>query len=132
MRPYGVAGLYDKPIQRRIAEEAGIPRGSFATVKRRSSAQLHALGLAALAPASAASVRAFAAAEGAALDDRRSFAIGRRHRLLIRLSKVLHAPWLGRSAAARRRSLIHFQPEFGSLLFRWAVGTVKRRYPPTA
>jgi hypothetical protein len=81
-----------------------------------------------MAPASAGSVRAFAAAEGATLDDRRPFAIGRRHRLLIRLSKILHLPWLGRPAAARRRSLIHFEPEFGSLLFRWAVGVIKPRY----
>lgn len=35
MRPWRVGGAYDKPIPRRILEEAGIARGQFATAKRR-------------------------------------------------------------------------------------------------
>jgi hypothetical protein len=34
MAPYRVGGLYDKPIPRRILEEAGIPRGLFGTRKK--------------------------------------------------------------------------------------------------
>lgn len=33
MHPWSVGGSYDRPIARRIAEEAGIPRGSFAVRK---------------------------------------------------------------------------------------------------
>jgi hypothetical protein len=36
MRPYRVGGAYDRPIPRRILEEAGIPRGSFAGHKMGS------------------------------------------------------------------------------------------------
>lgn len=35
MTPWAVGGAYDRPIPRRIVEEAGIPRGSFADRKRR-------------------------------------------------------------------------------------------------
>ncbi|MEP7158552.1 MAG: hypothetical protein ABI797_03935, partial [Chloroflexota bacterium] len=38
MRPWSVGGYYDKPIPRRILEEAGFPRGSFATSKRAATA----------------------------------------------------------------------------------------------
>ena len=128
MRPYSVPGLYDKPIQRRIAEEAGIPRGTFATIKRRSSASIHRDGLAALAPQSAASVREFAALNGGSLDHRRQFKIGRRHRLILRTARLFRLDRYTAGLATRRRSLIHFEPEFGSLLFRWAVEALRPRY----
>ncbi len=64
MRPWTMPGLYDKPMQRRLAEEGGVARGTFATVKRRASATIHRDGLAAMAPASAAAVRRFALTEG--------------------------------------------------------------------
>ncbi len=128
MRPFSVPGLYDKPIQRRIAEEAGIPRGTFATIKRRSSASIHRDGLAAMSVASAASVRDFAARHGGSLDHRRRFGIKRRHRLMLRTARRLRLDRFTAPLAARRRSLIHFEPEFGSLLFRWAVETLRPRY----
>ena len=34
MRPYSVGGDYDRPIARRIIEEAGVPRGAFARSKK--------------------------------------------------------------------------------------------------
>jgi len=37
MRPYQVGGRYDRPVPRRIAEEAGVPRGAFGTVKKAAS-----------------------------------------------------------------------------------------------
>ncbi|HYI23114.1 MAG TPA: hypothetical protein VEX62_10805, partial [Candidatus Limnocylindrales bacterium] len=128
MRSFSVRGLYDKPIQRRIAEDAGIPRGTFATIKRRASASIHRDGLAAMAGGSAASVRDFAARRGGSLDHRRRFAIKRRHRLMLRTARRLRLDRLTAPLAGRRRSLIHFEPEFGSLLFRWAVETLRPRY----
>lgn len=38
MKPWHVAGPYNRPIPRRIVEEAGIPRGAFATTKRARGA----------------------------------------------------------------------------------------------
>ena len=38
MRPWDVGGAYNRPICRRIIEEAGIPRDAFATRKRASAA----------------------------------------------------------------------------------------------
>jgi hypothetical protein len=35
MRPWSLGGTYDRPIARRILEEAGLPRGSFAERKRQ-------------------------------------------------------------------------------------------------
>jgi hypothetical protein len=34
LRPWSIGGLYDKPIARRIAEEAGVPRDLFGQVKK--------------------------------------------------------------------------------------------------
>lgn len=37
MGPYQVGGDYDRPIPRRIAEEQGVPRGTFGTAKKAGS-----------------------------------------------------------------------------------------------
>ena len=84
MQSYVFAGRYDKPIQRRLAEEAGIPRGSFATVKRRASATIHSDGLAAMAEASVASIREFAAAEGRTAETPKRFVVRGWHRVVLR------------------------------------------------
>lgn len=44
MKPWHVSGFYKHPIARRIIEEAGIPRGSFALEKRAVSALLKRRG----------------------------------------------------------------------------------------
>ena len=41
MRPFSVGGSYDKPIPRRIVEEAGVPRDGFGQVKKAASILLH-------------------------------------------------------------------------------------------
>lgn len=38
MDPWTLHSDYDRPIARRIVEEAGVPRGTFATIKRNTSA----------------------------------------------------------------------------------------------
>jgi len=40
MRPYSVESTYDRPIPRRIAEEAGVPRSAFGQHKRAAVAQV--------------------------------------------------------------------------------------------
>lgn len=128
MRPYTVRGRYDKPIQRRLAEDAGIPRGTFATVKRRASATIHADGLAAMAVDSAAAVVRFARAEGHEPPTGKRPRMKRRHRFALRAARLLRMERLTGSLARRRRALIHSEPALGSLLFRWAVSVVRTRY----
>ena len=45
MRPYQVRGHYDRPIPRRIAEEQGVRRGTFADTKKAGSINLGYLSL---------------------------------------------------------------------------------------
>jgi hypothetical protein len=128
MKPWTMAGHYDKPIQRRMAEEGGVARGTFATAKRRASARIHADGIAALAPASVVSITEFAAREGRTLPHGARPMLKRRHRAVIQAAKRLRAEPLVAPLARRRRAMIHLEPEFGSLLFRWAVSVVRPRY----
>ena len=128
MRPYVVAGRYDKPIQRRLVEDAGIPRGSFATVKRRASAAIHSEGLAAMAAPSVESLRAFAAAEGRNVETPKRFHVRRWHRFILRHQRSLHISRFVAGLEARRRALTHLDPVFGSLVLRWAVGVIRPRY----
>jgi hypothetical protein len=41
MQSHRIGGHYDRPIPRRIAEEQGVPRGSFATAKKATTIILH-------------------------------------------------------------------------------------------
>jgi len=132
MQPWTMPGHYDKPIQRRMAEEGGVARGTFATVKRRASAQIHSDGVAALAPASAAAVADFARAEGRVVPNGARPMLKRRHRAVLQAAKRLKAEPLVAPLARRRRAMIHMEPEFGSLLFRWAVSVVRSRYAAPA
>jgi hypothetical protein len=128
MRAWSMPGPYDKPIQRRLAEEAGIPRGSFASIKRRASARIHADGLAAMAPASVSSVGRFAQAEGRGVPSGTRKPFGRRHRFMLRLARALRMGRLMTPLERRRRALVHFEPALGALLVRWAVRIVSDRY----
>jgi hypothetical protein len=128
MDPWRIPGRYDKPIQRRIAEAAGLPRGSFATVKRRASAALHTNGLAAFSASGAASVRAFAGTTGETVPPERRLPPRRLVRALRRVAKRLRLAPLAARLEAQRRSWIHLEPRLGSLLLRWSVDKVGARY----
>jgi hypothetical protein len=128
MDPWSVGGFYDEPIPRRIAEEAGIPRGSFAIRKRGGTSTIHLAGAALIAPASLAAAQRFAADHGETLDLRPQARLTRRQRALIRAAHVLRVPRLVRGREARRRALMHFEPRAGSLLFRWAAEVIDKRY----
>jgi hypothetical protein len=128
MSGYSVGGAYDEPIPRRIAEDAGLPRGTFATSKRAGTALLHLDGPAAMARPSVEAVRHFAAQNGIPFVLRARSPLGRRHRALIRLGALLRVPALAEAFLRRRRTLVQFEPAAGSLLFRWAVDVVRPRY----
>ena len=128
MRPFSVRGRYNKPLQRRIAEEAAIPRGSFATEKKRPNATLHSEGMSAMAPQTVVAIEAFAAANGVTADDRPEGITGLLERSVMKVGKRLSLPMLTGGFAGRRRRRVHFQSGFGSLLFRWSVSVVRQRY----
>ncbi len=128
MVPYRVGGYYDRPIARRLAEEAGLPRGTFAKSKIAVSHLLHRGERSAFTPATAAAIDAFAAVEGRANPYRRPFMVRRRHRVLIKLAQRLRMDRLVRGLEERRARAIHFDGQFGGLVFRWAVSVIGPRY----
>ena len=127
MRPWVLGRRYDKPIPRRILEEAGVPRGTFGEVKRAASATIHVDGPAALAPATRAALERFAASE------RRRVTFRRRRFPLWQRAVLKGARRVGIESVAARVEASKFalgvmEPEFGSLLLRWAVSVVRPRY----
>lgn len=128
MRPWSVGGYYDKPIARRILEEAGFARGAFGTSKRAATALIHVYGEALMAPASVASVRAFAASEGRAIDLSPRRRPTRIDRGLMKILRTMRLARLARPFAERQRTIVQHRPETGSLLFRWGVAHTQERY----
>jgi hypothetical protein len=128
MRPWSIGGYYDKPIARRIAEEGGIPRGTFADAKRAATALLHQQGAAAMAPATVESVRAFAAAESGQVDLSPRKRLTKLDRAFMRVTHALHVDSLATRQRERFRTIVHHSPRTGSILFRWGVAQIRPRY----
>jgi hypothetical protein len=131
MRPWSTGGEYDRPIARRLVEEAGVPRDAFATAKRATSGTFHVHGTAEMSPATAHAVRQRATSEGVTLrfGERR---LRRSHRGLIRLAALARVPGLAAPLLERRRSSSTFGDETGNLLLRWAVDVIRPRYAALA
>lgn len=132
MLQFHVGGGYDRPVPRRLAEEAGVPRGTFAFSKRAANANLHRDGEPAFAPATLESIREFSRREGAEFGVPPRPRFGPLHRRAIRLAHRFHARPLVEPLLARRRSLVHFDPMPGNVLLRWAVSVVRPRYAAVA
>jgi hypothetical protein len=128
MGPYRLGGHYDRPIPRRLAEEAGVTRGTFALVKRAANVLPPREGLSAFTPAARESIARFAAAEGrrAEWHPRRPFS--RFERAVMRSARRLRLAPLAERFERRQAGLTHFEPRLGNLLFRWSVSVVGNRY----
>ena len=135
MRPWSIGGDYDRPIPRRIAEEAGLPRDSFG-MRKLATGHSH------LNDPSRFSAKA--------LDDYREFV--RKHHA--RTPRLLHAYWRAREhwrralwqiVAPRQRRFVRSSPwqrRFPFILnvtpipapwefmftFQWTVASMRRRY----
>jgi hypothetical protein len=133
MDPFRVSGrgYYDRPIPRRIIEEAGIPRGSFATTKRAVNVALQQGVLDRFSPGTQRAVAAFAAAEGRTLPARGRRGMNKAERLALRLAGPMNAGRLVHGVEKRRNALQHFDPALGTLLFRWGVREMQPRYAAT-
>lgn len=127
MRPWVIGRAYDKPIPRRILEEAGIPRRAFGQLKRAVSSSIHVDGPAVLAPATRAALEAFADKEGSRVElTRRTFPTWQR--AILKASRKLGVEPLARRVERRKHALGVMEPKLGSLLLRWAVSVVRPRY----
>jgi len=128
MKPFSVGGYYDKPIPRRMLEEAGFARGSFAATKRASTALIHQQGAALMAPASVRSVVDFAAAEGRRIDLAPRRRPSRAERGLMRTFRTLRLRRLAAPFEARQLQIVQHRSDTGTLLFRWGVANIRSRY----
>ncbi len=88
MAPFRLGGgHYDRPIPRRLAEEAGIPRGTFGLTKRAVNVVLHVEGLNGFTPRSRKSLEDFAAVEGRRVPDRRRRQFSRPERAAVKVAE---------------------------------------------
>ena len=131
MRPFSVGGEYDEPVARRLAEEAGVPRGSFGVEKLAASQRLHVFGVEGMSRSGRASFEEFAGPEALARLPRKDV-IGRRHRGIIKAAAALHLDPLTAGLRERVRQVVNHEPVLGSLLFRWAVEVTRPRYAELA
>lgn len=133
MAPWTLGGDYDRPIPRRIAEEAGLPRGSFARRKLMATPAYATLGRGRLpvegylGEASAAAFSAWLAAHGGLPPRRTAW----RNRAVAPLARLF---WTGALPRALHRAGIPWPPapqalwhlrvaaRDSSLIFQWAVG----------
>jgi hypothetical protein len=131
MAPWTLGGDYDRPLARRIAEEAGLPRGSFASRKLMATPAYATLGRGRLpvegflGDASAAAFRAWLAAHGGI-----EAQAARRNRLVAPLARLF---WTGALPRALGRAGLPWPPapravwrlrqavRDTSLMFQWAM-----------
>ena len=135
MRPFSVGGSYDRPIPRRIAEEAGVPRELFGQRKEMVSV-LGFVRLGVLPRAARNEIAAYARAHAsswlrmaslvwfARLNTWRGIRVLGRRFGLAHLPKRLECAVIGDDY----KVFEHASPISGELAFRWAIERVGTRY----
>ena len=106
MRAFSVGGPYDRAIPRRLAEDAGVVRGSFAKSKQAATVLLHREGRAAFAPATVSAIETFAESEGARATFTGRPRTGRAQRGLIRAAYAFHVPRTVRRLERQRQRTV--------------------------
>lgn len=133
---WSVGGPYDRPLPRRLAEQAGAPREAFGISKKATTAQMHNHGLAAMSASTRAEVLDFARRLRLPRSARLRFridALALRGQLLLyrtlgraRVLRLL--PWLKRWL---RGYPVHLHTDLGPLPLVWATERIKaERYLP--
>ena len=113
---------YDRPIARRIVEEAGVPRGAFAIRKKNTAHE--AAFLWPYSPEARLRFAAFLKKRGLYAPARRMLSLVRR---LDHVENLLHLNLLGKIGMRKRlRPWDHMQGT--SLIFYWANEQLKQRY----
>jgi hypothetical protein len=127
MRPFSVGGDYDRPICRRILEEAGVPRGLVGQ-RKQAVATFFSWGPRFLSPQARAALEAYLRERGLLAGMRRELpafqaaAIGFRIiRKSIKLLPPLERPLGGLRDRLGRRFRAFENSRYANLLFVWAV-----------
>lgn len=148
MARYFVGGSYDRPVPRRILEEAGVSRSLFAQAKRGASIILFQSHQSRMSPAAHKSIALYCEKQG--LQPRYAVVLGLKlvwwtigrnlYRLCRKLRKVLRIDKKSRLARIFSRMSIGLfgieAPVYGAshprftILLMWAVAEVGRRYLP--
>ena len=131
MKKWSIGTDYDRPIARRIAEDAGVPRGAFGHAKRATTALLHLHGDAAWTGRTRAAVLQFAQQQNLSPATRLAYTAdaAREHggyfvyRALRKLGLLALAPRL-----AKKPMGIHSHTRLGPLPMLWAIDQIKPRY----
>ncbi len=130
LAPYSVGGRYDKPIARRLAEEAGVPRHLFGQRKEAASSLVHTYREA-MSPGARDGVARFVESPQVSRADVVRHA---RHVLIHRLGWYLvrvlrRAGLLHRVPPLARRSYgTRMDTRLGALPNLWAIDTLRTRY----
>jgi hypothetical protein len=136
MRPYSVGGAYDRPICRRILEEAGIPR-ALVGQRKRAVATHFSRDMRLISPETRASFEADLLAQGTLRDVRRDLLafqaarfVFRVVRKAVKVAPILEWPlgWIRDGLDGRFRA--RENSRYASLLFVWAVGRSLAAYAP--
>ncbi len=128
MDPFRVGGHYDRPIPRRLIEEAGIKRGTFAQAKRAATALPPRDGFTVFSPATRQSIERFVAGQQGKVAWRRRRPFSPVERAIVRTGRRLRLQRLTGALERRQTALTHFEPRLGNVLLRWAVSVVSQRY----
>jgi hypothetical protein len=131
MRPWSIGTDYDRPVARRIAEDAGVPRGAFGQEKRATTALLHLDGDSAWTSPTRDAVLQYARRHNLPLRTRLSYVIDALresssffvYRVLRRLSLLRLAP-----ALAEKPMELHSHTRLGPLPMIWATECISPRY----
>ncbi len=122
MAPWSIGGPYDRPIARRLVEETGVPRGSFALMKKNTSHEVAFRWP--FSPDAQRSLRAWLRNQHLPAPGRLSVGLVRR---FAHASNLLHANVL-RKLGVRRRWRPWENMAGIRLLMHWANDELKQRY----
>jgi hypothetical protein len=131
MKRWSIGTEYDRPIPRRIAEDAGVPRAAFGQKKRATTALLHLHGDSAWTSPTRDAVLQYARRQKLALRTRLSYVLDAMnessrsfaYRVLRRLKLLRLAP-----ALAEKPVGIHSHTRLGPIPILWATECISPRY----
>jgi hypothetical protein len=131
MKRWSIGTDYDRPIPRRIVEDAGVPRADFGQDKRATTALLHEHGDRAWTSQARDAVRQYARRHGLPLGTRLSYVLDAvnhssrsfAYRVLRRLKLLRLAPGLEAKPVD-----IHSHTRLGPLPIIWATERIRTRY----
>ncbi len=135
LKRYSIGGDYDKPVARKLVEEAGVAREAFGMKKKATSALVHLRGFSVLSPDARQGILQF----------RDGQSLSPRTRLSYKANELFYRGGFFAMRALRKLKLLKFFPlikeypwaihshtNLGPLPMIWAVQRTGERYQPAA